>query len=288
MYYSSRDGLKLHVRDYSPTATTDALPIVCLSGLSRNARDFDILAKRLSSHGEVPRRVVAFDYRGRGLSAHDKNWSNYNVLTEAEDIAAGLTVLGIEHGIFVGTSRGGLVTFVLAGTRPGAIKGVVLNDIGPVIEGAGLIQIRAYLQKAPKPKTWAEAVEAQKSAMEKSFPAFGKDEWALEAKNRYSDRDGTIEADYDPNLVKTMSALDAGTRLPTAWPQFKGLTSVPMLVIRGENSSILSKETVKQMAVMHPRLQSLTIIGQGHAPMLHTAGIDQKIALFAESIDSDY
>lgn len=285
IFFNSDDDIRLHVKDYQPRPPTDALPIICLPGLSRNARDFDRLAQFLATREMGARRVVAFDYRGRGLSANDPNWENYNIVKEAQDVVAGLSVLGIEHGIFIGTSRGGLITMVLAATRPTAIKGVILNDIGPVIDGSGLMQIRAYLTHPPKPKNWAEAIDAQKALMDKSFPAFTEDDWAHEAECRYQSVEGVIKADYDPKLANTMKALDAGSRLPTAWPQFGGLGKVPMLVIRGENSNILSQKTLQQMAEVHEGLEILLIEGQGHAPALHTGLIPDKIARFASKID---
>lgn len=288
VFFSSRDGIRLHVKDYQPHTPTKALPVICLPGLSRNGRDFDRLAQFLASQEDAARRVVAFDYRGRGLSANDPNWENYNIVTEAEDVVTGLTVLGIEHGIFIGTSRGGLITMVLAATRPTAIKGLVLNDIGPAIDGSGLMQIRAYLTHPPKPKNWDEAIEAQKALMGKSFPAFSEDEWAHEAECRYRNVDGKFKADYDPKLANTMKALDAGSRIPTAWPQFGGLGKVPMLTIRGENSNILSQKTLQQMSEVHENMETLVVEGQGHAPALHTGDIPEKIARFASKVDRSH
>lgn len=284
-FFRSCDDLRLHVKDYEPHTPTRALPVICLPGLSRNARDFDRLAKFLATQDVGARRVVAFDYRGRGLSAYDPNWENYNIVSEAEDVVTGLTALGIEHGIFVGTSRGGLITMVLAAMRPTAIKGVVFNDIGPSIDGSGLMQIRAYLTHPPKPKSMAEAIEAQKLLMGKSFPAFTDDDWAHEAECRYQNEDGIIKAGYDPKLANTMKALDAGSRLPTAWPQFGGLAKVPLLTIRGENSNILSQKTLKQMGDVHENMETLEVEGQGHAPALHTGNIPEKIARFTSEVD---
>src|SRR5690606_10619425 len=112
-------------------------------------------------------------YRGRGLSAYDRDWRNYNVATEADDILQGLTALDIGAAAFVGTSRGGLVVFALAAMRPSLFRAVVLNDIGPVVDGAGLAQIRAYLERAPQPKSIAEAIAIQRSANGPGFPALG-------------------------------------------------------------------------------------------------------------------
>lgn len=279
-----RDGLRLHVRAFGPRDSA-LTPIVCLPGLSRNSRDFLGLADHFASHAKRPRRVFAFDFRGRGLSGHDSDWNNYNILTEAEDVVAGLTALNVEHAIFVGTSRGGLVTMVLTAMRPGAIKAAVLNDIGPVIEGAGLTQIRLYLKKLPAPRDWADAVAIQRNVMDKAFTALDEADWVFDAHGRYREIDGHIRPDHDPDLVKTMTAIDLGDRLPTMWPQFAGLRGVPVLVLRGENSSLLSEETVTQMADTHPNLAHVTVAGQGHAPMLHTEGALVPIDAFIQAID---
>ncbi|MEJ1938071.1 alpha/beta hydrolase, partial [Nostoc sp. NIES-2111] len=156
VFVSAQDGLKLHTRDYGDRAWS-ALPVVCLAGLTRNSVDFDTLATALSTDPDKPRRVLALDYRGRGLSGRDADWKRYDVRIEAEDTLAVLAALGVGEAVFVGTSRGGLVSMALAAMRPGVLKGVVLNDIGPVIEGRGLIRIRSYVGKLPPPQTMAEA-----------------------------------------------------------------------------------------------------------------------------------
>lgn len=279
-----RDGLRLHVRAFGPRNSA-LTPIVCLPGLSRNSRDFLGLADHFANHRKRPRRVFAFDFRGRGLSGYDKDWNNYNIVSEAEDVVAGLAALNVEYAIFVGTSRGGLVTMVLTAMRPGAIKAAVLNDIGPVIEGAGLAQIRLYLKKLPQPRDWADAVAMQKSVMDKAFTTLNDADWAFDAHGRYREIDGTIRPDHDPDLVKTLIQIDFGDRLPTIWPQFGGLRGVPVLVLRGENSSLLSQETVTQMAKAHPKLTHVTVAGQGHAPMLHTADALTPIDAFIKTIN---
>ncbi|KAG1648822.1 hypothetical protein GQR58_029556 [Nymphon striatum] len=182
--------------------------------------------------------------------------------------------------MFIGTSRGGLIIMALAGMRPSVLKAAVLNDIGPVIDGAGLMQIRGYLQQLNAPKNWAQAVETQKAIMAKNFPAFTEDDWEHEAACRYVKDQSAIKADYDPNLAKTMRALDARSRLPTAWPQFAGLKNIPLLVIRGENSNILSHKTLLDMAQVHHRMEHFTAVGQGHAPALHVGEIPSRIRDF--------
>lgn len=281
VFYSATDGLKLHAVDYG-RENTGTLPVVCLSGLSRNARDFAGLAEYLSEKADRKRRVICFDYRGRGLSEWDRDWKNYNVMTEAGDVLAGMTALGIDHAAIVGTSRGGLIAMVLAGLRPAAMHAVVLNDVGPVIQADGLVQIRAHLSRLPAPKSWDEAIALQKTTMGKAFPAFTDAEWEFDARARYRQFGKKIRPDHDPALVKTLTAIDLGASLPTLWPQFAGLSALPLLLLHGEHSSLLLADTVDEMAQRHETMQRVEIAGQGHAPMLHTAGIPQTIETFLD------
>jgi pimeloyl-ACP methyl ester carboxylesterase len=283
-HYSSTDGLKLHARVYGEDATS-ALPVVCLPGLTRNARDFHELALHLSRDARTPRKVVAFDYRGRGGSAYDKDWRNYNTGVEAGDIAAGLIALGMEHAAFIGTSRGGLIIHLLAAMRPGALKAVVLNDIGPVVEGQGFAQIRAYLERAPKPATFAEAVAIQRGIHGEAFSALTDRDWERMARAIYRDEDGTPVADFDPALLKTVAGLDLSQPLPALWPQFDGLACVPLLAIRGANSTLLSARTLEEMARRHPSIETITVAGQGHPPMLETGQLPARIEAFLDRAD---
>ncbi len=279
-YYSSMDGLRLHARVYGKRHRRTALPVVCLPGLTRNARDFHELALHLSRHETPPRMVVCFDYRGRGLSEYDSDWRRYDVLVETSDIVAGLTALDVEHAGFIGTSRGGLIIHVLAAMRPGALKAVVLNDVGPVVNGEGLAKIRTYLERAPKPKNWAEAVEIQKLAHGEAFPALDDADWERMVRTVYIEKDGRLDADFDPKLIKTVTSIDLSQPLPELWPQFMGLTNTPMLLFRGENSTLLSTETVEQMKALHGQMKALTVKGQGHAPLLETGDMPERIAGF--------
>jgi pimeloyl-ACP methyl ester carboxylesterase len=280
-YYSSTDGLKLHARIYGDDAT-GTLPVVCLPGLTRNARDFHDLALHLSRDAKTPRKVVAFDYRGRGGSAYDREWQNYNIGVEGGDIVAGLIALGIEHAAFIGTSRGGLIIHALAATRPGALKAVVLNDIGPVVEGEGFAHIRAYLERAPKPASFAEAVAFQRGTHGQAFSALAGRDWERMVRALYRDEGGKPIADFDPALLKTVADLDLSQPLPSLWPQFQGLTSVPMLAIRGENSKLLSARTLEEMARRHPSIETITVEGQGHTPMLETGLLPARIEAFLD------
>ena len=284
-FYPSADGLQLHARIYGQ-AIEGVTPVICLAGLTRNARDFHELAIHLSSEAKNPCKVVAFDYRGRGLSAYDPEWTNYNVGVEAGDILAGMAALGIENGYFVGTSRGGLIIHVLATMRPAALKAVVLNDIGPVVEGEGLAHIRSYLEGAPKPKTIAEAIAAQRAVHDAEFPALTEADWARFVAAIYRDDDGVPTPDFDPALLNQIKDFDIDKPLPELWQQFEALSGVPLLAIRGENSKLLSAATLTEMARRHPDCQTITVAGQGHAPLLETAGLPEAIARFFERADA--
>lgn len=283
--YSAPDGLMLSARVYG-TARDHVWPVICLAGLTRNARDFHGLAQHLASAAGGGHQVIAFDYRGRGRSAYDPDWTNYTVLTEAADIVAGLTALDIEHGAFIGTSRGGLIIHLLAALRPGALKAIVFNDIGPVVDGAGLAQIKAYLEQAPKPAGLAEAITRQKAVHGKAFPALSDADWERFVRALYREDEGRFVADYDPDLIKTVLQWDLKDAVPSLWPQFEGLTSVPLLSVRGENSLLLSAATVEQMKARHPKMQAMTVQGQGHAPLLETAGLPQLISDFINAVEA--
>ena len=283
VFYSAQDGLRLHLRDYP--GDRDALPVVCLPGLTRNARDFHELAIHLSQAARRTRRVVSFDYRGRGLSERDRNWRNYDVRTEANDVLAGLAAIGIEHACFIGTSRGGIIVHVLAASRPTVLKAAILNDIGPVIDGAGLAQIRAYLSRAATPESFEEAVTYLRAANGVSFSALSLRDWERTACAIYDDKDGKPIAAFDPALTRTITSVDLSKPLPELWPQFMGLTKIPVLAIRGENSKLFGAATLEAMAERHPDLDSITVEGKGHAPLLETGDLPQRIAAFIERAD---
>ena len=287
VFFSASDGLKLHAADYGRhiLATRDRLPVVCLPGLTRNTRDFHDLAMLLSGDEKAPRRVVSFDYRGRGQSAWDKDSSHYNIVVEADDVVSGMAALGLEHAIFIGTSRGGLIMHMLASMRPGLMTAGVLNDSGPVIEGAGLAQIKAYLSRMKTPKTWDEAADDLAKVHAKSFSALTKADWIDFAHAIYAEKKGKLVPDYDPALLDGLKGVDFNTPLPTLWPQFQGLGAMPLMAIRGENSTLLSLLTLEQMKQRVPAMQTETIPGQGHAPILHLSGIPQILTGFFASAD---
>jgi pimeloyl-ACP methyl ester carboxylesterase len=262
------------------------MPVVCLPGLTRNARDFHDLAVFLSRRADTKRRVVAFDYRGRGGSAYDRDPKNYAVPVEAADILAGLVALGIGHGYFIGTSRGGLILHALASIRPGALKAIVLNDIGPVVEGEGLAHIRSYLTRAPKPKSVADAIAIQRAAHGPAFSALKDADWERFVSAIYREHRGKPVADFDPKVLNQIRDFATDKPIADLWPQFDGLAHAPMLVLRGENSKLLSASTLAEMAERHPDCETLTVEGQGHAPLLETGTLPQTIAAFFGRADA--
>ena len=276
LFISARDGLKLHVRDYGSLAAL-SLPVVCLPGLARTAADFHELALALSGDPAQPRRVLALDYRGRGRSEYDRDWRNYEIRVELDDLMQVLAATGIEEAAFVGTSRGGLLTMALAVARPGLIKGVVFNDVGPVIDARGLLRIRGYVGKLPTPRSFAEGAEILKRLADQQFPLFGDAEWEIMARRTWKQRNDTLVPDYDPRLLKTLEELDLEAPLPVLWPYFAALNHVPVLAIRGENSDLLAEQTLLEMGQRHPHCEIFTAPGQGHAPLLGSRDMTRRI-----------
>jgi pimeloyl-ACP methyl ester carboxylesterase len=267
LFVSASDGLKLYAWEMGPR-TGDALPVVCLPGLARTSADFAGLAACLASDPSLPRRVLALDYRGRGRSERDPDWRRYEVRVELDDVLQVLTAAGIAEALFVGTSRGGLITMAIGAARPALLRGVVLNDIGPVIEGRGLERIRGYVGKLPSPGSYAEAVEILKRLAAGHFTAFVEEDWETMARTTWREDGGRLVPDYDPALMRTLEGIDFDAGPPALWPLFEPLKRVPVLVLRGENSDVLSAETLRLMERAHPRLRPVTVPGQGHAPLL--------------------
>ncbi len=279
VFYRSSDGLRLHVAEYG-AVSSPWLPVICLPGLSRGARDFHHLATHLSAHRHRPRRVIVFDYRGRGGSDWDDEVTNYNPLTEMADVLDGMTALGVQRGIVVGTSRGGIIAMLMGVGRPSALAGLVLNDIGPVIEPKGLARIKTYVGRTPAPDDWDDAVNIMQRLHGGQFPALNDNDWRTFARMTYRDEDGRPVSDYDPALAKTFDGVEFDRPMPTLWKEFGTLHGVPVLAIRGENSDLLSKETLAAMAAQHPRFDSVTIDGEGHPPLLIHTPIVQRISAF--------
>jgi len=278
--YTAQDGLKLHARIYGQDRD-GTIPVICLPGLTRNSRDFHELALSLAARSTIG-RVVAFDYRGRGGSAYDRDWKNYKVTTEARDVLDGAAALGLERAAFIATSRGGLITLTIAGERPHLLGSVIFNDIGPVVEGDGLAMIRSNLNRTPTRSSFEEALAFQKAAHGASFPALAEEDWTRLVHCLYRQEGEAFVPDFDPNLLKTLAGIDFSRPLPVLWNQFAGLAHVPVMVIRGDRSRLLSQATMEEMERRHQGLETALVAGQGHPPMLESSNLPETIGRFIE------
>jgi pimeloyl-ACP methyl ester carboxylesterase len=284
-YVVASDGLKLHVRVHGPRLAPGT-PVVCLPGLARSAEDFDDLARALAANAETPRRVYALDYRGRGLSDYDKNPQNYSLATELGDVLSVLTALGIPPAVFVGTSRGGILTMLLASARPIAIAAAVLNDIGPVIESGGLVRIKSYVGKLPRPRSFEEGADILRRLFGQQFTRLSDDEWLAFARRTFKAGKRGLDPTYDVQLAKTLTGIDFNRPIPPLWTEFDALGRIPLMVLRGANSDLLSEETVTAMRTRHPALEVVTVPDQGHAPILAGDELIGRIAKFIATCEA--
>lgn len=284
LFFPAADGLSLYARDYRALSGDSAqkIPVVCLAGLSRNSRDFRQFAIALRER--TGRRVIALDYRGRGRSAWDDNKANYNIATECGDVLSALSALSIERAVFVGTSRGGLILHVLASSRPDVMAGAVLNDIGPVIEPAGLREIATYLNRGERPRDWAQAAAFLRATHGATFPVLSDEDWRDMAQAIPVEKDGGIHADFDPAIAQQLLTLDFESPLPDLWAQFEAFGRIPLMAIRGEHSTLLSAQTLTEMSARHPGLRRHLATGQGHAPLLHKQDVFSAVAGFMDPL----
>lgn len=265
----SADGLGLFVRDWpAETAAQGHLdlgvPVLCLHGLTRNSRDFELVGPRIAALG---RRAIAVDVRGRGRSDWDPTPARYQPPVYAQDALRVLDDLGIERAVWVGTSMGGIISMVAATMAPQRIAAVVLNDIGAVIDSVGLARIAGYVGKGGPVANWAAAAEAVRATNGAAFPGADDAFFMAMAQRMYRARaDGRLEADYDPAIAPAPSAPDAPA--PQLWPAFAALAPIPTLVVRGALSDILSRDTAFAMRAQKPDLAIAEVPAVGHAPTL--------------------
>lgn len=283
IFVTAQDGLRLHVQEYG-SRTAPGVPVVCLPGLTRTVSDFAALAPALANDTALPRRVIAIDSRGRGQSDYDSNPENYNLAVELADVATILTALGVRPAVFIGSSRGGLVTMLMGVAHPTAIAGVVLHDIGPVIELKGLVRLKSYVGKLPPPRNFADGAEILRRLFASQFPKVTAQEWLAAAHHTWQMKDDELKPTYDVRLAQTLADIDIEQPLPPLWNEFDSLVRVPMLVIRGANSDILSAATVETMAARHPGMLTVEVPDQGHVPAL-AGELIATVAQFVASCD---
>jgi pimeloyl-ACP methyl ester carboxylesterase len=276
-YFSVRDGLRLHYRDYSGAG--DKPPLLCLHGLTRNARDFADFADRYS-----PRfRVIALDFRGRAESDYDPLPARYNPITYAGDVIELLDQLGIGQAIFVGTSLGGLVTMVIAATAPQRIAAAIINDVGPDVDPGGIERILTYVGKDIRFKSWDEAADAIAANYGGNFERFTHADWVAMARRNCREDYGEIRFDYDMAIAEPFKAAGPAPQVDL-WPLFTALGRKPLLVVRGEKSDLLTTQTTDKMQTVAPGMKLAVVSGVGHAPELNEpeaiAAVDELLLKF--------
>lgn len=256
-----RDGLVMRYRDYPGAG--DRPPLLCLHGLTRNSRDFVEFAARYA-----PRfRIIAPDFRGRGESDFDPVPTRYNPLTYAGDVLQLLDELEVEEAIFVGTSLGGLVTMAIAASSPKRIAATILNDVGPELSQAGLDRIRTYVGKDVRFKDWDEAAEAIAENHGRLPASYKHADWLAMARRLCRERNGFVVNDYDMAIALPFAGAGATPRVDL-WPLFEALAKKPLLVVRGEESDLLSEAAAERMRRAAPDASFVTIPGAPHAPTL--------------------
>ena len=282
-FWWSNDGLRLHYRDY-PARPENAHrpPVICIPGLTRNARDFEQVAARLA--GEW--RVICVDLRGRGDSAYAKDAMSYVPLTYVQDMEALLREQAIERFVAIGTSLGGLITMLLASTRPGRVVGALLNDVGPHIEPEGLARIRDYVGQGRSFPTWMHAARALSEVQGAVFPDYRVSEWLDLAKKAMKvGAGGRIVYDYDMKIAEPF-AIPGGEAGVDLWPTLAGLAPVPVLLVRGALSDLFSSATAQRMLDTLPHARLLTVPNKGHAPSLEEPEVAAAIDALLASVDT--
>ena len=261
-YWWSNDGLRLHYRDYA--GDTSRPPIICIPGLTRNARDFEGVAGRLAGG----RRLICVDLRGRGDSAYAKDAMSYVPLTYLQDMEALIRELELQRFVLFGTSLGGLITMLLSMTDSSRIAGALLNDIGPAIEARGLDHIRSYVGKPQSWPTWLHAARFLAEAQRDRYPDWKLDDWLVFAKRvARLNPNGRIAFDYDMRIAEPLK-VPGGESGFDLWTAFAGLNNIPSLIVHGELSDLLTAETVARMIAENPAMARVTIPRIGHAPTL--------------------
>jgi pimeloyl-ACP methyl ester carboxylesterase len=282
VFVTAPDGLRLHVRRYG-SCLAAGVPVVCLPGFARTAADFHPLASALADDAVAPRQVLALDYRGHGRSDYDRNPGNYRLPVDLADLSAVLTALESAPAIIVGTSHGGLLAMMLGVEQPRTIAGVILNDIGPIIEPQGLLRLKRIVGQLPVPRSFAEGAEILRWLFGTQFHLSPQD-WIAFAQRTWRESGGRFVPDYDVRLARALARANLENP-PTLWKQFDALARVPLMVVRGANSDMLASTTLNAMLARRAELDIAVVPDQGHPPLLAEPKLIRRIADFAASCD---
>jgi pimeloyl-ACP methyl ester carboxylesterase len=224
--------------------------------------------------------MIALDSRGRGLSDFDPTYANYNVMRESQDVIELLDHLNIARTWIIGTSRGGLRAMMLAAGHRDRIRGVILNDVGPVVDGAGLSRILAYVGQPPAERSLNEAAETLRAIMGKGFPGVGIERWRKVAAAMYREEGDGLALRYDPMLRQALAEQMEAGPIGDLWPLFDAMKGLPVGVLRGENSDILTDDTLRQMRVHNPDIITALVTDRAHVPFLdepHSIDLIHKV-----------
>lgn len=257
-FFTTSDGARIAYNDQG-----SGLPLLCLAGLTRTMGDFDYALPHLSDA-----RVIRMDYRGRGAS----DWTGaatYTVPREAKDALELLDHLGVQRAAVLGTSRGGLIGMVLAVMAKDRMLGLCLNDVGPEIDRAGLDRIFDYVGRNPAAKTHEELA----ARLPKYMPGFAnvsQDRWLAEARLHYTQTEDGLRITYDPALREAFLAAFAGPPVDL-WPLFDALAGLPVALLRGANSDLLSQACAAEMQRRRPDMIFAEVPDRAHIPFLDEA-----------------
>lgn len=274
-YYQVPDGLTLYARDY-PGPDDRAGCVLLMHGLTRNSRDFDVLADRLSVHF----RVLVPEQRGRGRSEWDSQPDRYGIPTYVNDMFELLEAVGEDHVAAVGTSMGGLMAMVMNAMRPGVFTHVVLNDIGPELSKEGLDRISGYVGQGGIISKWEEAVAYNRAINAVAFPSLSDQQWGDFTRQLFGERNGAPFLDYDPAISQAVRSDEGSALPPDLWSVYAQLESQPLMLIRGAISDLLDTDIKDRMIHSVPDLLYLEVADVGHAPMLIDDAVTEALEKF--------
>ncbi|MCH4152191.1 MAG: alpha/beta hydrolase [Sphingobium sp.] len=279
-YWWSGEGLRLHYRDYAADAAhADRPALLCLPGLTRNARDYARFAERYA--GEW--RVICPEMRGRGESAYAKDPMTYVPLTYVQDLERLLADIAPQKFVAVGTSLGGILTMIMAPTHRDRLAGALINDVGPTIEEAGLDRIRHYVGTGGSHLTWVHAARAVAETQARNYPDYTLEDWLGMAKRLYRlNSSGRIVLDYDMRIAEPFKVPgnESGVDM---WPVMAAFRDLPTLILRGELSDLMSEATGRRMEREIGASADYVVVPQvGHTPTLEepeaVAGVERLLA----------
>jgi len=280
VFYDSHDlRVKLYARDYGGSG----MPVICMHGLSRNSADFEWLAAHLAPHY----RVVVVDQRGRGKSGWDTETDNYSPALYVQDMFKLMGDLGIARAALIGTSMGGIMAMIMGMIAPQAVIGMVINDVGPEIDVAGLERIKSYVGKSPAIRSWADAAARAKQTNDVAFPDYTDEDWLAFARRTYHvDDAGVPISSYDPGISAAFDPNGPVVAPPDMWGIWETLKDIPLLSVRGGLSDLLSEATFGRMLETHPGMRAVTVANRGHAPMLDEPEAVSAIDAFLADLET--